>query len=347
MKIEIEKKDQSFVFEVMQGEKILYAGLRAGISLPYECATGTCGSCKARLKEGDLQSGWPDAPARKNLKTERQELLMCQAEATSDCRIGVPAAIKPFRQDDLKPQHIKGISSNWRLLTHDVMQFDVTLPDAISFHAGQFFVVKTPGVEGFRAYSMVNYAPETNVLEFIIKKKPGGGFSEWVFDDKRGKDLVEIFGPLGRATFHPDENHDLFMIAGGSGIAGLMSILQHGSEIDYFSDHQATVFFGVRTRKDAFFVDQLSAIKRKFPDNIHVNIIFSDEQVTNGAASDLGALQPGFGMVHEAALAGIAPGTANTMAYLAGPPPMVDACIRPLIMDLKFGANMIRYDKFG
>jgi toluene monooxygenase electron transfer component len=347
VKIEIEKKEQSFSFEVEQGEKILYAGLRAGVPLPYECATGTCGTCKARLKEGDLDSGWQQAPGRQNLKADRKEFLMCQAKANLDCKIGVPAAIKQFRHDDLRPDYVTGVASTWQRLTHDVMQFEVTLDAPLSFHAGQFFVVKTPGVEGFRAYSMVNYAPQTDTLKFIVKKKPDGGFSEWVFDNERGEDMVEMFGPIGRATFHPDENHDLFMIAGGSGIAGLMSILQHASEIDYFDDHRATVFFGVRTQKDVFFVEQLSSIQNRFPDTVQVNIIFSDEKIKNDAVTGLGALQPGYGMVHEAALKGITPGTPNTMAYLAGPPPMVDACIRPLILDLKFGANMIRYDKFG
>ena len=38
MLIEIEKKSQTYRFEAAEGEKILYAGLRAGVPLPFECA---------------------------------------------------------------------------------------------------------------------------------------------------------------------------------------------------------------------------------------------------------------------------------------------------------------------
>ncbi len=347
MKVDIEKKDQTFTFEVDEGEQILYAGLRAGIPLPYECATGTCGTCKARIKEGDIDDGWDQAPGKKNLNPDRREFLMCQTRAGCDLKLGVPSAIRKFREDDLLPSHLTGIATNWQALTHDVMQFDVSLPESTRFHAGQFFTIKTPGLEGYRAYSMVNYEPQTDQLRFIIKNKVGGGFSDWAFDQSRGEDPLELFGPIGRATFHPDEDHNLFMIAGGSGIAGLMSILTHGHQIGYFKDHRADVYFGVRTLEDAFFIDELSEIQRNHQDTVNITVVFSEE---NGAADTswkLGELHPGFGMVHEAALQGIEPGTPNTMAYIAGPPPMVDACIRPLILDLKFGANMIRYDKFG
>ena len=66
-----------------RGEKILFAGLRARVDLPYECGTGTCGTCKARLVDGRLDDGWPEAPGRKYLKGAG-EFLMCQCAAPSD-----------------------------------------------------------------------------------------------------------------------------------------------------------------------------------------------------------------------------------------------------------------------
>src|SRR5690606_41748700 len=51
MKVEVKAKNGEFRFECNEGEHVLYAGLRQGIDLPYECATGTCGTCKARAVE--------------------------------------------------------------------------------------------------------------------------------------------------------------------------------------------------------------------------------------------------------------------------------------------------------
>ena len=50
-----------------------------GVALPYECATGTCGTCRARLVDGEVDEGWPQAPGRQGLKPARREFLMCQA----------------------------------------------------------------------------------------------------------------------------------------------------------------------------------------------------------------------------------------------------------------------------
>ena len=52
-------------------------------------------------------------------------------------------------------------------------------------------------------------------------------------------------------------------------------------------------------------------------------------------------------MVHERALPAVLDGGGNTMHYLAGPAPMVDAIIRPLIVESKIPAHRIRYDKFS
>ncbi len=358
MKIEIEKKDQHFSFVAEPGEKLLYAGLRSGVPLPYECATGTCGTCRARLKSGDINMGWEEAPGKAGLKEERQEFLLCQACARDgddvtpeECTLGVPSAIKAFRDDDIIPAHHQGEIQNWQQLTSDVAQFDVVLNSKVRFHAGQFFVLNIPGVEGYRAYSMVNYAPDTDRLTFIVKNKPGGAFSEWAFDPGRQEpastDNIELFGPLGRATYHPDESHDLFMVAGGSGIAGLMSILRHAADSGHFENNHAKVFFGVRTCDDAFFVSELNAIKDRFPDKVELNIVFSDQTELPEPAPELGEMVPKFGFVHEQAMANIETGASNTMVYLAGPPPMVDALIRPLIIEAKIPVNKIRYDKFG
>ena len=349
MQIEIEKKDQTWRFDAEPGESILYAGLRAGVPLPYECATGTCGTCRARVKEGEVDEGWPEAPGKKRFKPERRDILMCQACATKDCNIAVGAAIKPFRDDDLDPAWHHGTGHDWERLTHDVIRFKINLDQPVTFHAGQFFVVEVPGMEGYRAYSMVNFEPDCQQLEFVVKRKTDGGFSDWLFEQATGEQPLKLFGPLGRATFHVDEAHDLFMVAGGSGIAGLLSILEHASETDHFIDHRATVFFGVRTPADLFFADRLCAIKRRHPDNITITVVYSESGVEDTTESTTQAEELAYdtGFVHDVALPQLPEGAPNTLIYLAGPPPMVDACIRNLVIDQQVPAQQIRYDKFG
>jgi toluene monooxygenase electron transfer component len=58
----IKLEDQEFEYECDATDTLLRAALRAGLSFPYECNSGGCGSCKFELIAGDIDVLWPDAP---------------------------------------------------------------------------------------------------------------------------------------------------------------------------------------------------------------------------------------------------------------------------------------------
>ncbi len=348
MKVRGRSKTDKFTFECNEGERILYAGLRSGLALPYECATGTCGTCKARVRELEtIKDLWPEAPGNTYLKRDRGEFLMCQAHAAADCEIAVPAKMDVVPDDYIAPVSTRGLFANCRRLTHDVVAFEIELADPIEFDAGQFVVMQVPDVDGGRAYSMVNFERATRRLEFVVKKKPDGGFSEWLFGSEVEGTEAEICGPLGRATFQPDEAKNVLCIAGGSGIAGMMSILARGCQERHFANHKGNLFFGVRTLKDAFFLDELSSFVAAHPDNLNVTIALSDEEVDPRETPHNGTLDFATGFVHSVASERMSGNYDDVVAYIAGPPPMVDGAIRTLIMDARLPAEMIRYDKFS
>ena len=55
MKIQVNARNCAHHFKAAAGEKILFAGLQQAIGLPYECASGTCGTCRTRLLEGEAE----------------------------------------------------------------------------------------------------------------------------------------------------------------------------------------------------------------------------------------------------------------------------------------------------
>src|SRR5438093_8231499 len=93
MRVVVSAKNGTRDFECEPGEKILHAGLRSGVELPYECSTGTCGTCKARLVSGRAESAWPGAPGSKYFRSEAG-LLMCQCVAREDCALEGGSALK-------------------------------------------------------------------------------------------------------------------------------------------------------------------------------------------------------------------------------------------------------------
>lgn len=347
MTIKIETKSGVFNVDKHSEESILFSGLADGLTLPYECATGTCGSCRARVMSGDVEVRWEQAPALAKLKRDKGDILMCQTHAKGDCVVRVPAEVR--QNPEPRPERVSGTISLMRPLTHDVTEFEIRLEKPISFEAGQFVVVAAEGGPvGGRAYSMVNYEGTTDRLLFVVKRKPGGGFSEWLFTAPRTGNKVEVFGALGRATFTPADQKDIVIVAGGSGIAGMMAILERAVSIGHFDRYRGRVFFGVRTLADGFYVEELSKLIARAGSGLEVTLVLSHETPDKENHPDFSSVKLGTGFVHEAAANALAGGGAEaSLAFLAGPPPMVDGAIRSLLMAAKIPVSSIRYDKFG
>ncbi len=347
MRVQANARNRAYQFQAGADEKILFAGLRQEIDLPYECASGTCGTCKARLIGGKIVDGWPQAPGRKYLKPEAGEFLMCQCSAAGDADIEVASYVYELDAEIAAPRSLDGVIRSAGLLTHDVMALRIGIEERIDFVPGQFMLIEAPDVPGRRGYSMVNHGTQLDTLDFIVKRKPGGGLSAWLFDTSRTGARVRLCGPLGHATFTPNIDKDLLCIAGGTGIAGMMAILACGCESGYFARRRGGVFFGVRTMSDTFYLEELEQLRNRFPEQLNITIALSDEDVPDGARARHPGLLFERGMVHEVAGRNIRGKPQNVRAYVAGPPPAVEAAIRMLLLQAKLTTNNIRYDKFS
>jgi toluene monooxygenase electron transfer component len=346
MKISVETKWDEYTFPCSPDESLLGAGLAAGVALPYECATGTCGTCHARVMSGSVEPGWLAAPGYAKLRPQEGDVLMCQAHPRSDCHLRIKSKIT-------QPQAAAPIEFNRlgridlvRKLTNDVVHFEVELSSPMTFEAGQFVTVQAPGLDGRRAYSMVNFGRDLDRLSFVVKRKPGGSFSDWLFNAEVSGCELGIMGPLGRATFRPDEQRDIVCIAGGSGIAGMMSMLEHATQISYFHHHRGHVFFGVRTLLDAFYLEELAHYVESGKGGLGVTVAISHEQSRGASHPTFSDIRVAEGMVHEVAAASMAGKWDNVVGFVAGPQPMVDAGLRVLIADAGLQREFIRYDKF-
>jgi toluene monooxygenase electron transfer component len=347
MKITIQSNAGEFRFECAPQERMLYAGLVEGLALPYECATGTCGTCRGRVVEGAAHVEWDEAPGFAKLRRDKGDILMCQARPTADCTLRVPANLARHADPETVPAHRTGRIGNVRRLVHDVIDFDLELSAPMTFDAGQFVVLEAAGVTGGRAYSMVNFDRATGRLKLVVKQKPGGKFSDWLFGaDPAGRE-VGVFGPLGRATFHPHEDRNVLCIAGGSGLAGMMAILEHAVRAACFRERKAHVYFGVRTMADAFYLAELADFAAAAGPGLEVTLALSHEPVTGEVHPKFPAIRLAEGMVDAVAARGMAGRYDNVVAFTAGPPVMVDAVLRLLTREAKLPRAFVRYDKFA
>ncbi len=349
--VRIRAKNVSYQIACEEGERLLLAGLRQGVPLAYECATGTCGTCRARHHADSIVDLWPEAPGGAKLKSERGEFLLCQSSVRGGCDIEIPGHLPEPDQAAILPEYHRGrLAGTWPL-AEDVVGFEIALDRPCRFLAGQFFLVKVPGVAGYRAYSMANYEGETRRLRFVLRRQENGRFSQWLStqgapNGHGDKPAVELFGPLGKAAFRPEEGKNLLCLAGGSGVAGMLSILRHAVEIGYFERHRGHLFFGVRTLQDLFCLDELSELAARAGGGLEITLALSREQAPDERHPGHPALRLATGLVHEVSAAVMAGRYDNTVAFAAGPPGMIEAALHHLLLEARLPAGDIRYDKF-
>jgi toluene monooxygenase electron transfer component len=346
MKITVQANSGEFSFECEATERLLYAGLAQGLRLPYECATGTCGTCRGRVVQGSTLVEWDEAPGFARLKRAKGDVLMCQARPTADCVVRVPANLAADPDSPTLPRHRRGRIAQARRLVRDVIEIDIALSRPITFDAGQFVVLEVPGLRGGRAYSMVNYRPDSDRLTFVIKQKPGGGFSDWLFGNNVTGAELDLFGPLGAATFRPAESRNILCIAGGSGIAGMLSILEHARSENYFRDHAGHVFFGVRALADGFYLQELSDFVAAAAGKLQVTLALSHEPAQGATHPQFPYIRLASGMVTEVMAREMGGHYDGTVSFIAGPTPMVDEALRLLIRVARQPAAFVRYDKY-
>jgi toluene monooxygenase electron transfer component len=194
---------------------------------------------------------------------------------------------------------------------------------------------------------MANWESPSTRLEFIIKRKLAGGFSDWLFGRARQGDVLRAVGPLGSAVLEPALGHDLLVAVGGSGLAVALSILARAVGEGCLGPARARLFFGVRTIQDAAALDRISLWCERFGHAFEATVALSEAAAGAAERDRWPALRFENGMVHEALGRSLDGPCANTMAFLAGPPAMVDATMRVVMLKGRLPPSRIRFDKFS
>lgn len=144
-------------FPCRSDETVLRAALSSGIDMPYECASGACGSCKCRVTEGRAEMAWPEAPGLSERdRSKGDRILACQARPISDLILNVRAGENPHEP---APHLHRGIVFGKERLCDSVARVAFRLAGPAEFLPGQFYIIDLPGA-GRRAYSLANLANE-------------------------------------------------------------------------------------------------------------------------------------------------------------------------------------------
>ncbi|PWR20974.1 2Fe-2S iron-sulfur cluster-binding protein [Zavarzinia compransoris] len=314
-------------------QTLLEAALAQGIAFPHSCTVGTCGSCKCRLTEGRVSAITDFGYTLSRQELEAGYILACQAQVKGAITIEIenPGADLPA------PEVFAGRIIRTDDLTHDIKAVTLGLDRPIDFVAGQYADITAPGLPA-RSYSFAT-APERGgrqEISFFIRKVPGGQFTEKLFAGALAGAEVSVSGPHGTFHLRPGEA-PIVCIAGGSGLAPLLSLLQHARKNRV--RRRCVMLFGARTQADLYKVEQIEEIARDWLPSLRFVPVLSHEPAESGWAGLRG-------LVTDHIAATLPEGDrAEFQGYMCGPPGMIDAAIAELTR-LGVPLPAIHYDKF-
>ncbi|MGI6873727.1 MULTISPECIES: 2Fe-2S iron-sulfur cluster-binding protein [Amycolatopsis] len=327
-------------FSCAEGDTLLRAALRAGVGLSYECNSGSCGSCRYELVDGEVRDRRPGAPGLTARDRRRGRRLACQSEPLSDCVVRAP---EPAEVTTYRPVTQTALLSAVRPLTHDMSEFVFTAEERAEFAPGQYAMIHLPDGRVERAYSMSNLGNSSREWKFVVKRVPDGQATSILFDKLEVGSAVVIDGPYGHAYLRPERNRDIVCVAGGSGLGAMISIILGAAALPDAVDRTAHLFIGGRTEADIHIPDAVLVARRRLR-ALHVRTAVSaadgcDPQPECGIA-------PFRGFVHEAVVGALGENIRDFTYYAAGPPAMTDALARALVVEGGLAADHLYFDRF-
>lgn len=216
--------------------------------------------------------------------------------------------------------------------THDACSF-VLEPaaedtDVFRYRPGQFLTVQVPTdrSEGAaRCYSLSSSPALDEKLKVTVKRVGDGYASNWLCDNIVAGSTLEVLKPAG--TFTPRSlQDDLLLVAGGSGITPVMSILKSAL---HEGSARVTLLYANRDERSVIFADELACMARQFP----------------GRLTTIHWLETLQGLPDTAQLAELSRPMADRQAYVCGPGAFMD-CVLDALAQAGLPERQVHVERF-
>jgi p-cymene methyl-monooxygenase electron transfer component len=308
---------------------VLERALKEGLAYPHDCTVGTCGTCRTKLISGKVDAITPFSYTLSKEELEAGYILACQAVPKSD--LVVEVEITSDAPVAAMTQAAIFVGSDD--LTHDIKRVRWAVDGPVAYRAGQYMNVRWGGAE-HRSYSFAT-APNAvgrTELSTFVRHVPGGAFTDMLFSGDPAANSYEIDAPHGNFWLR-DGTGPIICIAGGSGFAPILSLLQDAANRKVRRD--CILLFGARGQRDIYAAEEISAIRAQWMGGFDYWPILSEEPAQG--------FREGLVTTHiGSALERLGSGA---QGYLCGPPGMIDAGIATLT-EAGIELGDIHYDKF-
>ena len=137
------------------------------------------------------------------------------------------------------------------------------------YRPGQYINILLPD-GGHRSFSMAS-RPHPQALDFHIRRIPEGRFTSGHAARLRPGDRLTVELPHGSFCFHAEDYRPLLMVATGTGLAPIKSILE--SLMDDEDCPPVSLYWGMRTEADLYLQDEIRSWPARFDDFRYVPVL--------------------------------------------------------------------------
>jgi ferredoxin-NADP reductase len=132
------------------------------------------------------------------------------------------------------------------------------------FRPGQYMIFHMPEINKIvrRSYSICSSPSDTSRFEICVRAVSGGYCSNYVHRLRPG-DLIQVEGPYGEFSLEPESNREVILVATGTGISPIKSMLLQLFERK--TPRRIRLFFGLRNVSDLFYGDLFDFFAAKHP----------------------------------------------------------------------------------
>lgn len=219
-----------------------------------------------------------------------------------------------------------------------IFEIPQELRDNFTYTSGQYLTLQSTINEKpvRRAYSLSS-APHENQWSVVVKAVEDGVFSNHAMTFKAG-DTLEVAGPEGLFIHERANGNNYLLVAAGSGITPIISILK--DILTQEPDSTVSLIYGNQSQAQTIYFETLNDLKDEYAERFNLQYCFSREE--RDACL--------FGRINKGNLNYFlkqkCDGIAFAKAYLCGPQEMIETVKENLIDKEVLAEDAIKFELF-
>jgi 3-ketosteroid 9alpha-monooxygenase subunit B len=209
-----------------------------------------------------------------------------------------------------------------------VLDIPASLRELFSYQSGQYLTLRTrvAGETLERCYSLSSAPSVDNEVKVTVKAVEKGRMSNWVNRELSEGSTVEVMPPAGRFCLR-DNNADLLLFSGGSGITPCISILKTALA---GGSRKVRMLYANRDRASVIFAAELEQLQQRYPDRFELIHNLDVDQ----------------GFVDAAKVKAAAAGMTSADCFICGPGPFMDI-VEKTLLELGYPREKVLLERFA